>query len=84
TPNLKEQVRLLEELAQHETYAEAPWETCVCERRSASDCLWDKRPDFMRLWHCLEPGDFLLVWRLDRIERTLHAGNRFLAAAHDK
>lgn len=38
---------------------------------SAADVRWSKRPAFRELMRELEPDDHLIVWRLDRLDRTL-------------
>ena len=44
---------------------------CFREVKSASKIRWDRRPQFIKLLHALQPGDHLVVWRLDRIDRSL-------------
>ena len=42
----------------------------VGELKSASEFGWEDRPVLQQLFKMLEPGDILVVWRMDRIERS--------------
>ena len=45
----------------------------VCSFRevaSASKIPWDKRPEFLRMLNTVQAGDHLIVWHLNRIDRS--------------
>ena len=50
---------------------EGQWVRCHRdEQTSATDICWSERPEFQKLMHQLEPGDHLIIWRLDRLDRS--------------
>lgn len=44
----------------------------VKEHASAVEIRWNKRPGFSRLMQMMQEGDQLLVWRLDRLDRSFY------------
>lgn len=50
----------------------ADWRYTRCdEATSAYKTRWNERPEFRKLMDELQPGDHLIVWRLDRLERSM-------------
>lgn len=56
------------EFAQAEGIA---FEEIALEHESATKMPYDKRPELSRLLGKLKPGDHLVVWRLDRLDRKM-------------
>ena len=49
---------------------EARWVRCRTDAAtSATEVRWNERPEFSKLMRELEPGDHLILWRMDRLER---------------
>ncbi len=64
----------------YETHDRDKWEfdyiECYQELCSAIDFPFDRRPVFKQILDVIEAGDWLLTWRLDRIDRNPQRQNR--------
>lgn len=63
------QLSLIEEKAK--TIQGAQWARCRTDAAtSATEIRWNERPEFVKLMNEMEPGDHLVIWRFDRLERS--------------
>lgn len=54
------------------------WARCLMEWKSAVKFSFKERPVFKELMDLLEPGDHLVVWRLDRLGRNIFSAGECL------